>query len=97
MMACPAVADLLHLALTLLSGGIWGIIWLYCRFRAHTCICCQCGRGLSRAHLKRSSQTIPESTWPFAANIRSQSDFNSILVARNLVYYMPTRAYYRRT
>ena len=97
MMACPAAADLFHLVLTVLSGGIWGIVWLYCRFCAHTCICCQCGRGLSRAHLKTPPQTIPEATWPFAPRIRNPSDFNSILVARNLVYYMPTRAYDRRT
>jgi hypothetical protein len=97
MMACPAATDLFHLVLTLLSGGIWGIVWLYCRFLTHTCICCQCGRGLSRAHLKTSSPTIPDAAWPSEPRIRNPSDFNSILVARNLVYYMPTRAYYRRT
>ena len=97
MVACPAGTDLFHLTLTLLSGGMWGIIWLYCRFYARTCICCQCGHSLSRSHLKRSPQTIPEAAWPFAPQIQNQSDFNSILVARNLVYYMPTRACYRRT
>ena len=96
MMACSADANLLHLALTLLTGGLWGIVWFYCQFRAQACICCQCGHGLSRAQINALIRPAPETMWPLNLNIHNQSEFNGILVDRNLVYYVPTSARYPR-
>ena len=96
MLACSTSASLLHFGLTLLTGGLWGFVWLYCQFRAYACVCCQCGHGLTRAQVKAQLRPPLETTWPFDLRIRSQSDFNGILVARNLVYYVPTSARYRR-
>lgn len=96
MVACSANATLVHLALTLLTGGLWGLVWLFCQFYAHACVCCQCGHGLSRAQLKALLRPDPEATWPFDPRIRNRSEFNSILVARNLVYYVPTSAHYHQ-
>lgn len=96
MLACSAGANLLHLALTLITGGLWGIVWLYCQFRAHACVCCQCGHGLSRTHIKALLRSASETTWPFDLKIHNQSEFNGILVAHNLVYYVPTSARYHR-
>jgi hypothetical protein len=97
MVACSADPKLLHLALTLLTGGLWAIVWLYYQFRVHACVCCQCGHGLSRAQIETLLQPAQETTWPFDLHVRNQSDFNGILVACNLVYYVPTSAGYRRT
>ena len=97
MVACSPDAKLLHLALTLFTGGLWAIVWLYCQFRAHACVCCQCGHGLSRAQIKVLFRPVPETVWPFDLRIRNRTDFNGILVARNLVYYVPTSARYGRT
>ena len=94
MIACTPGTDLLHLALTLATGGLWGIVWLYCRFHARTCVCCQCGRKLPRSRLKMAFTSIPETLLPFHSKAPSSSDFNSMLVSRNLVYYVPTRARY---
>ena len=93
MVACAANTDLLHLALTLVTGGLWGIVWIYCRFCARDCVCCQCGRRLSRAHLKAP---ISEGIGPLEAFKPNSPEFNSLLVARNLVYYLPTNARFRR-
>jgi hypothetical protein len=96
MLACSAGANLLHLALTLITGGLWGIVWLYCQFRAHACVCCQCGLGLSRAQIKALLRPASDTTWPFDLKIHNRSEFNGILVAHNLVYYVPTSARYHR-
>jgi hypothetical protein len=87
--------DLLHLALTLLTGGLWAFVWLYCRFRARVCICCQCGRRLTRSQLKGTPPPT-DGFWPPEAFNPSGPEFNSLLVARNLVYYLPTNARFRR-
>lgn len=96
MVACSANANLFHLALTLLTAGLWGLVWFYCQFHTHACVCCQCGHGLSRAQIKALLRPVPETAWPFELRIRNRSEFNGILVARNLVYYVPTSARYRR-
>jgi len=96
MVACPASADLLHLTLTLLTGGLWGIVWLHRRFWARTCLCCQCGRRLRRARRKAAMWPAAETTWAFDPVKPNGLEFNSLLVARNLVYYVPTSARYRR-
>lgn len=96
MVACSADAKLLHLALTLITGGLWVFVWLYCQCRAHACVCCQCGHGLSRTQIKALLRPAPETSWPFDLRVHNQSEFNVILVACNLVYYVPTSARYRR-
>ena len=96
MVACTPVADLFHLALTLVTGGLWSVVWFYCRFHARTCICCQCGRRLARYRLKLALPSTPGAVWPFTPGDRSRSDFNRFLVSRNLVYYVPTSARYHR-
>jgi len=93
MAACAASTDLLHLAVTLLTGGLWGIVWMYSRFCARVCVCCQCGRRLSRARLRRASVEEP---WPLESFKPNGVEFNSLLVARNLVYYVPTNARFHR-
>ena len=93
MAACAAGMEWLHLSLTLVTGGLWGIVWLYSRFHARVCVCCQCGRRLSRARLKATSA---EGFWPLESLKSNSSEFNSLLVARNLVYYLPTNARFRR-
>jgi hypothetical protein len=93
MAACATSTDLLHLALTLLTGGLWGIVWMYSRFAARVCVCCQCGRRLARARLKTVSADGP---WPLESFKPNSAEFNSLLVARNLVYYVPTNARFRR-
>lgn len=95
MVACTASMDLLHLALTLLTGGLWSLVWLYCRFRARVCICCQCGHRLTRSQLKTTPQPVDGSRLPESFK-PSSPEFNSLLVARNLVYYVPTNARFRR-
>jgi hypothetical protein len=97
MVACSANTDLFHLALTLLTVGLWGLVWLYCQFHNHACVCCQCGQGLSRAQIKALFRPVPETAWPFDLRIHNRTDFNGILVARDLVYYVPTSARYRQT
>ena len=94
MAACATSTDLLHLALTLVTGGLWGVVWMYCRFHARVCLCCQCGRRLSRTRLKEATQPV-DALWPEAFKPNG-SEFNSLLVARNLVYYLPTNARFRR-
>ena len=95
MVACTANTHALHLLLTLLTGGIWGIVWLYFRFQPRACVCCQCGRGLTRTRLQTSSGSIPDTPWPSEADAHNHLEFNSFLVTRNLVYYIPTSARYR--
>jgi hypothetical protein len=97
MMACAATSDLLHLTLTLLTGGLWGIVWLHRRRHARVCLCCQCGRSLPRSRLKTLAGAAGEAPWLQEAMTRNGSEFNSLLVARNLVYYVPTSARFRRT
>lgn len=94
MLACTTGAVLLHLVLTLLTGGLWAVVWLHARFLAPHCVCCQCGRRMSR--LRGRTARYPDTTapWPFDPGVRGNTEFNSILVARNLVYYVPTRARY---
>ena len=94
MAACAASADLLHFVLTLMTGGLWALVWIYCRLRARVCVCCQCGHRLTRARLKTTPQ--PDGFWPLDAFKPSGPEFNSLLVARNLVYYVPTNARFRR-
>jgi hypothetical protein len=95
MAACAASTDRLHLVLTLLTGGLWGFVWIYCRFHARVCICCQCGRRLTRSRLH--TMPLPAGGfWPLESFKPSNPEFNSLLVARNLVYYVPTNARFRR-
>ena len=93
MVACADSTDLLHLALTLVTGGLWAIVWMVCRLHGRDCVCCQCGRRLTRARLKA---TATEGIWPLEAFKPNGPEFNSLLVARNLVYYLPTNARFRR-
>jgi hypothetical protein len=95
MVACNANPHALHLLLTLLTGGLWGLVWLYFQFRARSCLCCQCGRNLARTGLQSPSGLLPENLWPAGINAYKHSEFNSFLVTRNLVYYIPTNARYR--
>ena len=97
MVACTATRDLLHLVLTLITGGIWGAAWVYLRFYAPVCACCQCGRKLSRRRLQARSAACGETPWPYDPTVLQYAEFNSLLVARNLVYYVPTSARYRHT
>jgi hypothetical protein len=97
MVACTTGIDRLHLLLTLLSGGVWGIVWLYCRLFAPVCACCQCGRRLSRRAMRAGTQPLLETPWPNEPSALKYTEFNSLLVARNLVYYVPTSARYRHT
>jgi hypothetical protein len=93
MVACAAGTDLLHLVLTLVTGGLWGIVWIYHRLHARDCICCQCGHRLTRARLRAKAR---DGIWPREAFKPNGSEFNSLLVDRNLVYYLPTNARFRR-
>ena len=94
MMACSTMVDLAHLALTLLTGGLWGLVWMYSLQRARACVCCRCGRVLPRARPNNLARLRPETSLPSNGSVRSQSEFNRILVAHNLVYYVPTSARY---
>ena len=96
MVVCVASADLLHLALTLLTGGLWGPVRRHRRLCARVCLCCQCGRRLPRARLKASTWPTVETSWTFDPVKPNGPEFNSLLVARNLVYYVPTNARFRR-
>lgn len=96
MVACTASADMLHLTLTLLTGGLWILVWLHRRFCARVCLCCQCGRRLQRTRLKAATRPAGETSLAFDAVKPNGLEFNSLLVARNLVYYVPTNARYRR-
>lgn len=95
MVVCKAGADWMHFALTLLSGGLWSIVWLYCHLLAPACICCQCGRRLARRQLPAGPATVVDPQWPCDSGALKHVEFNSLLVARNLVYYVPTSARYR--
>jgi hypothetical protein len=97
MVACSTGVDAIHMVLTLLSGGLWSIVWLYCRLFAPVCACCQCGHRLSRRQLQAGVQTLAETPWPCDPTALKHTEFNSLLVARNLVYYVPTSARYRHT
>ena len=97
MVACSTRADLVHLALTLLTGGLWGLAWLFCMYRTRACVCCQCGRILPRRRLNAPMQFPPGARPPANDSVRNHSEFNRILVAQNLVYYVPTSARYRST
>ena len=97
MMACAAKGDVLHLALTLATCGLWGLVWLYHREHARTCVCCQCGRQLPRAALKVPFSSISKMPRSLEPRVHNQSEFNRVLVSRNLVYYVPTNARYHQT
>ena len=97
MVACTASHDGLHLALTLLTGGLWGAVWVYGRLFAPVCACCQCGRKLSRRQLQARPSDGGENPWPCDPAVLKHAEFNSLLVASNLVYYVPTSARYRHT
>ena len=97
MVACAASHDGLHLILTLLTGGLWGAVWVYLRLVAPVCACCQCGRTLSRRHLQARSSDDGETPLPHDPTVLRHAEFNSLLVACNLVYYVPTSAHYRHT
>ena len=97
MVACTTGIDRFHLLLTLLSGGLWGFIWLYYRLFAPVCACCQCGRRLSRRQIRAGARPSSETPWPYDPSVLKHAEFNSLLVARDLVYYVPTSARYRQT
>lgn len=97
MVACPTSLDVVHLVLTLLTGGLWGLIWWYCRRYAPVCACCQCGRKLPRRRLQVGWPSLWENPWQMGPAMVAPTEFNSFLVARNLVYYVPTSARYRHT
>lgn len=97
MVACGASADLLHLALTVMTAGLWGIVWLHRRLWARNCLCCQCGLRLRRARRKAARWPAGEASWTRDIAKPNALEFNSLLVARNLVYYVPTSARFRRT
>lgn len=96
MVACSAGADFLHLILTLLSGGMWGLVWWHSRFRAQACLCCQCGRSLPRTRLKFAPRPPLGNPCPLDPAAQDGSEFNTLLVTRNLVYYVPTSARFGR-
>ena len=97
MVACSAHQYWLHLILTLLTGGIWGAVWVGLRFYAPICACCECGRKLSRRQLQARAAECGDARWPCDPTVLQYAEFNSLLVARNLVYYVPTSARYRHT
>jgi hypothetical protein len=88
---------LLHLFLSVLTIGLWLPIWLLLFPSRRWCICSQCGRrvypiALSNASGDRAASPL----WFLSGEPPSHSNFNAYLIARNLVYYVPTRAAYEK-
>ena len=92
---CRRPHHLLHLALTVITQGIWLPVWLLLVLRSRQCACTRCGHLRSKDRLittplrSRLPTAVSGLALPTGA-IHSRLEFHSYLVRNNLVYYMPT-------
>lgn len=93
--SCLRPFHLLHLLMTVVTGGFWAPVWGILAIRSMTCRCRKCGGPVSRwkADCRVTTASLAR---PFAGEIPAESApgsaFNAMLVRNNLVYYMPTSA-----
>lgn len=96
MVVCQKPSYFFHFAATVLTAGLWLIPWRFRITKTKPCICCQCGRRVRLSDVTPIAET-PTWSHPLAGSDRlpTGGNFNALLVARNLVYYVPTLAAYR--
>lgn len=97
MVVCQAPRHGLHFVLSILTAGLWLPAWLIIAMVGYRCICCQCGRSVSAADVTTQAGTDTwYRPWGDLGSGAGSGNFNMLLVARNLVYYVPTLAAYER-
>ncbi|MFZ7125194.1 MAG: hypothetical protein ACOWWM_03450 [Desulfobacterales bacterium] len=97
MAVCRNTQHRLHFVLFLLTAGMWLPFWLSTALSSRRCICCECGRPLPAADVKHQAmEDALRHPWDAAGAPIPIENFNALLVARDLVYYVPTLAIYRR-
>ncbi|GBC61207.1 hypothetical protein DENIS_2167 [Desulfonema ishimotonii] len=85
----------LHLAVSVMTFGLWLIVWIYLIFHAHRFRCPHCQGPVSVLFSQCSIASLSQ-PWGTCgircANRYSRCDFNSVLIENGLVYYASTRA-----
>lgn len=83
----------LHFLLSLISLGTWLPIWLLVAIHGRTCRCQQCGRRFAQWLAGPVAPVLFDSDPPDAgARLCPAAALHGLLIAQNLVYYMPTAA-----
>ncbi|MBI9084666.1 MAG: hypothetical protein JEZ11_13800 [Desulfobacterales bacterium] len=93
---CPATCHGIHLLLSLVTKGLWVVVWMLLTIRSSRCRCSLCGRPLwiiaSRTDTPRPTLAAPwidHRAWRCQRS--PQNRFSAYLVENGLVYYAPTR------
>ena len=93
---CHAPCHGIHLLLSLITKGMWTVVWLLLALRSKRCRCSLCGRPLwiMGAQINTQGPTL-NSPWIDPRAWRCQRSprnrFSTHLVENGLVYYAPTR------
>jgi len=95
LICCPVPFDHLHLALSILTFGLWLPVWIFLSIR--TCQCTQCMSRISGFSTGFSwldpSLSKPWIDDRFGCRFKKKhKDFNSLLIKNGLVYYAATRS-----
>lgn len=95
LVCCPVLFNNLHMVLSCLTFGLWLPVWLFLSLRS--CRCTLCMGRMSRLAIGFScsgpSLSKPWVDDRFGCGLkRNKKDFNSMLIAKGLVYYAATRS-----
>lgn len=97
LLSCPVPFHLLHLICSLLTGGLWLIVWIALIARSRYCRCCRCGARVPRSGTRL---TFPAASFaqPWVEDRFTSekpgaaTDFNTLLIRKGLVFYAATRS-----
>lgn len=93
---CPAPCHGIHLLPSLVTKGLWVVVWMLVTIRSSRCRCCLCGHPLwiTAGHPDTARPTLA-APWinhrAWHCQQSPQNRFRAYLVENGLVYYTPTR------
>ncbi|WP_207687086.1 hypothetical protein [Desulfonema limicola] len=95
LISCPVSCNCLHMALSIITLGLWLPVWICLSFR--TCRCTECLNKISGFSIRCSclgpSLSKPWIDKRFGTRLKKKrQNFNSLLIENGLVYYAATRS-----